>query len=470
MTGNKEAIKSVLGAMLLEDTDAIDTALAMIDDSFMPAHDKPVFIAIKAVYARGDIPDNITVAAELRKMGKYEQVGGSVYLAELMGVAVTPANISYHLKLVYGSGMLKKLGHQCDLTKSRANQGDDYQEVIEDHNNRLDELEKTHSVIEVRTPDFDLMDDFREISKSGGIVGLPSGFKDLDILTGGFEKSNIYLVGGHSKHGKTCLVLDIFRHFVLNCGCKVGFFSIEMGRIKIKQRLICQDALVNSRLMRMGKLKNDDWARMDHTLDKFRSVKDNICFDYSADVTALDVRKIAKKMKKKMGGLDAIIIDSTEQMKNHIVDRDDLKVNEKLKELKAACKALDIPIICVHGLSPEQSHGGQKKRPNATMFKGSKNLEYIIDMALLIWRPEQVAIDAGEEPSELDKGTGKIIVGKSRNDVQGTVSLAFLSQYTSWRNLAKQNDDSIPFQRHKPVSKFTKVNGNGSNHANQYNL
>lgn len=430
---NIEAEQSVLGGILIEN-EAINKVLEILtpDDFYRDSHRK-IFNALIELSERDEPADLITTTNELRKRGQLDAIGGASYLASLIDSVPTAANIEYYARIVREKAILRKLIETSTeiITQS-------YQDRW-DVDNFLDEAEKSifeiserrvrpsfYSIREVVKTSLDAISKLYE--KKELITGVPSGFKELDKMTAGFQPSDLIIVAGRPSMGKTAFCLNIAQYAAVERKIPVAIFSLEMSKEQLVIRMLCAQSQVDGTRLRTGFLHESDWTKL--TLAAGTLYEAPIFIDDTAALSVLELRAKARRLKADCR-LGLIVIDYLQLMKGRgKAESRQQEISEISRSLKALAKELDIPVIAVSQLSrkPEERHGN---RPQLSDLRESGAIEQDADVILFVFREEVY------NRSEDNQGKAEIIIGKQRNGPIGKVDLAFLDKFTAFKDLYK---------------------------------
>lgn len=423
-----EAEQAVLGAIILEG-ESITKAIEILspEDFYREAH-KKIYNAMLVLFDKNEPIDLITITEHLKDKGELEEVGGLSYLSNLATVVPTSANIRYHAKLVREKALLRSLIRACTEIVTKV-----YEEP-EDAEEMLDYAEKlVFEISERRTnTSFYQMKDvvkhtFKMIEsmyeKKAIITGIPSGFKDLDELTSGFQPGDLIIIGGRPGMGKTAFSLNIAQHIGVDLGEPVAFFSLEMSKEQIAIRLLSSLAMVNASALRKGFISKRDWEKL--TDSAVRLSESPIYIDDSSQMSVLEIRAKARRLKMEKGKLSLIIIDYLQLMRSRTAyDRREQEISEISRSLKAMAKELKVPVIALSQLN-RSVEKTTDRRPTLANLRESGAIEQDADVIIFLYRDE---IYNKKNPA--NKGKAEIIVAKQRNGPTDTVYLTFLSDYT----------------------------------------
>jgi replicative DNA helicase len=432
---NLEAEESVLGAMLLSsDATAAAVEICSPDDFYKPAHGH-IFAAIAALFARGEPVDAVTVTDELNRSGLMEVVGDPGVLLSLQISTPSTANALHYARIVEEHALLRRLvglaGQIAEIGYS----------VPEDVAGAVDEAERlVFDVGERRTADTlvplkDLLgpslDRIEEIAAhSGTVTGVATGYNDLDHILAGLQASSLTIVGARPAMGKTSLALGMLAHVGIELQRPALLFSLEMSHLELTQRLLSSEARVDAQRMRTGRLQDADWVRVSNSLSRLSNAP--IFIDDNPNLTVMDIRGRARRLKKVQGDLALVVVDYLQLMTGRVrAENRQVEVAEISRGLKILARELECPVVALSQLS-RGLEARQDKRPMLSDLRESGSLEQDADVVLFIYREE--AYDP--EGTALDRrGMAEVIVAKHRNGPTGKADLAFLSQYARFDNI-----------------------------------
>ncbi len=429
-----EAEQSVLGGILIENYSINKvTEILKPDDFYRDSHRK-IYEALISLSERDEPADSITLTNELKNSGDLDSVGGASYVASLIDLVPTAANIEYYAKIVKEKAILRKLIQTSTdiITQSYEDRGD-----VEGF---LDEAERAIFDISenrVRPSFFPIKDvvkdSFRILErlyeKKELVTGIPSGFKDLDRMTAGFQPSDLIIVAGRPSMGKTAFCLNLAQYAAIEKKTPIAIFSLEMSKEQLVIRMLCSEAHVEGTKLRSGFLSESDWPRLTIAAGNLSDAP--IYIDDSAALTVLELRAKARRLKTERGGLGMIIVDYLQLMKGRSrVESRQQEISEISRSLKALAKELNIPLIAVSQLS-RKTEERTGNRPQLSDLRESGAIEQDADLILFIYRDEVY----NKDPDNPNRGKAEIIIGKQRNGPIGKVDLAFLDKFTSFKEL-----------------------------------
>jgi replicative DNA helicase len=431
---NLEAEESVLGSMMLsgEAIAAVTDAGVRPEDFYRRAH-RLIFEALTGLYARGEPVDIITTVEELRRRGTLEDVGGALYIHHLVETVGTPASAGHYARIVGDHALLRRLisaagdilQEAYDIPPDPADFADRAEGLVYGAHRGQDKDE----IVPLSALVHQSMEDLERLHERTGLVGMATGFKDLDELLQGLQKGNLVVVAARPGIGKSSFVTNVARNVAVDTGKPVALFSLEMSRMEIGMRLLCGEARVPQDKVRRAMVAPEDWGRIvegAETLDRAP-----IWIVDSGNVTILDIRSKARKLAARSEGLGLIIVDYLQLMTSHQrVESRQQEIAEISRSLKLLAKELDIPVIAVSQLNRDPERRTDK-RPQLADLRESGAIEQDSDVVMFIHREDVYNRD---DPSV--KGIADVIVAKHRNGPTDTVRLTFRGDLTQFLDYA----------------------------------
>lgn len=434
---NVDAEASLLGAMLLS-RDAIGPAVETLsgDQFYVPAHGY-VFDAIASLYGAGEPADPVTVAEELTRAGLLEQVGGPQRLLELQMSTPAASNAARYALIVEEHSMLRRLiGVAGDIVELGYSRPEDVVKTIDEAEAMMFQIaerrvvDSTKPIRELLDANLDRLEELYE--QGNAITGLPTGYVDFDELLSGLQPSNLVVVGARPSMGKTAFALGMAANAALEAQRPVLFFSLEMGHLELTQRLLCSDARVDSQRMRNGNLSEDDWPKITRAVGKLGEAP--IWIDDNPNLTVMEIRAKARRLKSRLGDLGLIVVDYLQLMSGRRnAENRQVEVSEMSRGLKILARELETPIVALSQLS-RGLESRTDKRPMLADLRESGSIEQDADVVAFLYRDEVY------NPESPDIGSAEVIVAKHRNGPTGTVRLAWLSNYTRFANMSRYQD------------------------------
>lgn len=425
---NLEAEQSVLGAILLDNA-AMAKAMEIIteDDFYRTAHRK-IYTAMLDLSEQGEVIDQITLTEHLKIKGELESVGGSAYLAELVQVVPTAANIKYHCRIIRDKALLRGLIGISTEVISRGYDGtasvDDLLDYAERSVFSLAQGKLGRSFTRLKDiikESLDLVDALHKRGKS--VTGVPTGFHDLDELTAGLQPSDLVVIAGRPSMGKTSLALGIAQHAAIKHNHKVGIFSLEMSKEQLVLRMLSSEASVDSHGLRIGKLQKEDWWRLAEAAGRLEQAP--IFIDDTGALTVQQMRGKARRLKAECG-LDLLVVDYLQLMQGRSdAESRQQEISDISRSLKALAKELHVPVVALSQLS----RAVESRKPPIPMLadlRESGAIEQDADVVIFIYRDEVY------NPDSEEKGIAQIMVKKHRNGPTGDVKLTFLDKFAKF--------------------------------------
>lgn len=431
-----QAEQSVIGGMMLS-KDAIADVIAEVKgiDFYRPAHET-IFDAITDLYGRGEPADAITVADELTKRGELARIGGQAYLHQIIASVPTAANAGYYAQIVAERAVLRRLvdaGTRI-VQMGYGDEGGDVEDIVnaaqaevyavadkrggEDYVRLGDVIEATADEIEQAS------------GTDGQMVGVPTGFSELDGLTNGLHPGQMIVIAARPAMGKSTLGMDIIRSAAIHHNMTAAFFSLEMGRTEITMRLLSAEAGIQLQHMRKGQMRDEDWTRLATTMGRVSDAP--LFIDDSPNMSLMEIRAKARRLKQRHD-LKIIAIDYLQLMSSgKRVESRQQEVSEFSRALKLLAKELEVPVIAISQLNrgPEQR---TDKRPQMADLRESGSIEQDADMVILLHRDDYFNKDSEKA------GEAEIIVAKHRAGPTADITVAFQGHYSRFKDMGGQN-------------------------------
>ncbi|HEY7769193.1 replicative DNA helicase [Longimicrobium sp.] len=438
-----EAELAVLGGMLI-DADALTKAIEVVDDTmFYREGNRRAFRAMQRIFERGDVIDALTLAEDLRNHGDLESVGGMQFIASIMDAVPTAANIEYHAKIVREKALLRRLIEAATtIIQDTYDNPGEVDELLDKAEHKIFEVAQTHDrkgfvwIKEILWPTFEKIEALQNNNSS--VTGVPTGFADLDELTAGFQPSDLIIVAARPSMGKTAFTLNIAQHAAISAKKPVAFFSLEMSKESLVQRVLCAEARVDASRLRRGRLLDDEYARLATAAGYLNTAP--IYIDDSAGISVLEMRAKARRLKSDRQDLSLIIVDYLQLMtggKGKTENRQQ-EVSEISRGLKALAKELDVPVVALSQLSRAVEQRPDK-RPMMSDLRESGAIEQDADLIMFLYRPEYYFGPTDKEGNNIE-GRAEVIIGKQRNGATGTVQMMFLKEFTRFESYSPRND------------------------------
>ena len=436
---NIEAEQAVLGAMLISKEAIAEAAQTLEPEDFYREAHRIVFEAMLDLSYKNQAVDNLTVVEQLNKTNQLEKVGGIALVTALANTVPTAANVGFYAKIVKEKALMR---HLINTSTAIAAMG---YEDAEDPDAIIDKAGKM--ILEVasnrKTGDFTpikkiVIDTFSRIEglyeSKGGLTGLPTGFKDLDKLTAGLQPSDLILVAARPSMGKTAFTLNIAAHVAVKENKPVAFFSLEMSKEQLMQRLLCAEGLIESQRLRVGDLDEQDWQRLIAAADKFS--KAPLFIDDTPGITIMELRSKARRLQQEKG-LSLVLIDYLQLMQGRSSRSNDSRqqeISEISRSLKSLARELNVPVIALSQLS-RSVESRQIKKPMLSDLRESGSLEQDADIVMFLYREDYYNTETE------NKNITDVIVAKHRNGPVDTIQLFFHKEFTKFADLLRSADN-----------------------------
>ncbi len=352
---NLQAEESLLGAMLLsKDAIAVASESLTADDFYKPAHGH-VFDAITALHGAGEPADPVTVAEELNRAGLLDAVGGAATLVSLQANTPAVSNAGRYAKIIEELALLRRLISVAgEIAEMSYDLPDDVTKTIDRAETLVFEVAQ-HRVTDTLAPIHDLLDanlDRLEhlYERGEAVTGTPTGFVDLDDLLSGMQPNALYIIGARPSAGKTALALNIASNAALEASRPVLLFSLEMSQLELTQRMLCAEARVDSKKLRTGHLTEQDWSKIAHATGRLAEA--DIWIDDNPNLTIMEIRSKARRLKSRVGDLGLVVVDYLQLMTGRSsAESRQVEVSEISRGLKILARELECPVIALSQLS-----------------------------------------------------------------------------------------------------------------------
>ncbi len=437
-----EAEISTLGSLML-DKDAIFRVVDSLSpaDFYKPVH-RDIYEAMMDLFEHRDPVDILSVTSRLREKEKLEEIGGSTYLTTLVNAVPTATHMEHYASVVKRKRLLRDLiSASQDIAQLGYREADDVERLIDEAEQKIFGIAQ-HSLRQeffaMREALEEAWERIERIHRDhNALRGVPTGFEELDNLLGGLQKSDLVVLAARPSLGKTSLALDIARNAAL-LGHPVGFFSLEMSRDQVTDRLIAAQGNIDLWRLRTGRLRSggedNDFVRIQQAM---ASLSDSPLFlDDSASPTVIELRAKARRLQAKHK-LALIVIDYLQLIKGHQNTESRVQeVSEISRSLKAMAKELNIPVLALSQLSR-----GVEMRPSAipklSDLRESGSIEQDSDVVMFIYREDKVRENSDK------KNIAEIRIEKHRNGPTGKMDLYFLEESASFRSIAKHFEETL---------------------------
>ncbi|HLG76692.1 MAG TPA: replicative DNA helicase [Ktedonobacteraceae bacterium] len=429
---NIEAECGVLGSIII-DPDAIVQVSDFLqaEDFYRDAH-RMIYEVIIHLYQNGEPADFITICDELERRNQLEDVGGASYITSLINQVPTSGNVEYYGHIVERTSTLRRLIHAAGQIAAIAYEESDADVALDKAEQLIFNISQRHSRSDFSSMEEILADYMTRLeqlnARRGTIVGVPTGFTDLDRLTGGLQKSDLIILAARPGIGKTSLALSLAHNAAVKYKHSVAIFSLEMSKEQLAQRLLSMDAGIDQQRMRTGWIEEHEWQLIVEASDKLAEA--SIWIDDTAGISTMEMRSKARRLQTEHG-VDLIIVDYLQLMQANVSKRSENRVQEVSeisRSLKGLARELNIPVMAAAQLS-RSVESRQSKVPQLSDLRESGSIEQDSDIVMFIYR------DDAYNPESERKNIANVIVAKHRNGPVGEISLYFQPNQTRFRDL-----------------------------------
>ncbi|MBQ8299972.1 MAG: replicative DNA helicase [Clostridia bacterium] len=425
-----EAEQAVLGSMLV-DKDAVLTVLEILkpEDFYRNEHAE-IYGAILDLYEAGKPIDLLTLKEQLRLRGKYDVINGFEYLASLTNPMYSISNVENYANIVWEKSILRKLIKASNkISKESYEAHDDATAITERAEKEIFNIvqRKSSSYALIKDVLVDTFNNLEELAtREDGVVGIPSGFIDLDNRTLGFMPGQLVIVAARPAMGKSAFALNILANASIRAKKSVVYFSLEMSKEELTSRILASEAMVDSTKIRSGKLEDEDWISLTNASGTLSEAK--IILDDTSGFTPIELRAKCRKLKMEYD-IGLIVIDYLQLMDaSRVSTSRQADISEISRSLKVLAREIGVPIIALSQLSraPEQR---PDHRPMLSDLRESGSIEQDADIVMFLYRDDYY------NPETEKKNVAEVIVAKNRGGSTGTTELLWLNQYTKFVNL-----------------------------------
>lgn len=429
---NVEAEQSVLGAMLIDDG-AIADVLEIIETHwFYEDTHRRIYQAVLDLYNERKNVDLITLSNKLRDSGDLDRVGGQTYLSHLAEIVPTAANVSYYAQIVKEKGILRTLIKNATQIVTECYEGrTKVDEVLDKAETLIFEVadirhqQSAEPIKDLVKKSIEKIDQLYQRKQK--VTGIETGFVDFDRMTSGLQESDLIILAGRPSMGKSAFAGSIIENIGIAQKKSVAFFSLEMSKEQLVQRMLCSQAKIDAHKVRTGSLAASDWPLLTKAAGKLSESK--IIIDDTPAISSLELRAKARRLKAQYD-IQMIVLDYLQLMRGHAHSESrQQEISEISRSLKALARELKVPILALSQLS-RAVESRQDHRPQLSDLRESGAIEQDADVVILLMREEYY------NPTEENQGKAEVIIGKQRNGPVGTIRLAFLKEFVRFENLA----------------------------------
>jgi replicative DNA helicase len=435
---NLDAEQSVLGAILLSDRAlyALVIEEGLRPEDFYRERHGLIYEAMLGLYNESVPVDVLTVTDRLRQLGRLDDVGGAVVVDELTGIVPAAGHARRYAQIVRENALLRRLlSSTYEIQESVLSHRAAPRELVEQAEKAMLEVARDDRQKDFRKIEEVLHEELEKLhtlSREGtSLTGTPSGFKDLDEITGGFQPGNLIIIAARPAMGKSALVCNIAENAAIEYGKPVALFSLEMAEAELAQRFVASQARIKGDELRKGRVSEQRWPKILKASQRLAAAP--LWVDDSSDVGMLEIRAKARRLHTQFaaeGGLGLIVIDYLQLMRTDSrYDSRVTAVGELSRGLKILARELGVPVIALSQLSRAVEQRSPKK-PQLSDLRESGNLEQDADLVMFLYRDDYYEKDS-ERPGEAD-----LIIAKHRNGATDDVVLTFQKEFPKFMNYA----------------------------------
>jgi len=429
--------RALLGSIMLNANAMYDVADIIYADSFYASKHRTIFDAMLSLYGKGEPIDLVSLSAKLKERKQLDTIGGSAYLTELVSAAPSTTSAGHYARVVQTKHMLRSLIEAAATIGELGYQEDrEVENIIDEAQSAVFSIANSPTLRKFVTLKDTLSEAWERLEalhkKKGSLRGIPTGFKDLDNLLAGLQKSDLIILAARPSMGKTALALDIARQTAVGHGTPVGIFSLEMSTQQLVDRMLASEARVNSWRLRTGRLTtDDDFTRLQEGMERLSEAP--IYIDDKPGNTVLQMRSVARRMKSEKG-LGLVIVDYLQLIIPAGTRANDSlvqQVTEISRALKGMARELDVPVLALSQLS--RAIETRRGRPRLSDLRDSGSIEQDADVVMFIHRDDKMN-DNSDRPN-----IAEILVEKHRNGPIGKIELFFDEEKATF-NPVEKND------------------------------
>lgn len=415
---NLEAEESVLGALLIDHEAIVAVAELLKPDFFYDQHHQAIYQAVIELYSEREPIDIVTVSTRLKKNKKLKEIGGTEELAKLANAVPTSSHIREYAKLVKDACIKRRLislGVELnDLAFDEAKRTEEILDTAEQHIFSLSQTQIEKSFIPLKDALAESFDRLDELQKNaGGLRGVPTGFVDLDSTLAGMQNSNLIILAARPGVGKTAFSLNIAAQAAVQYKKSIGYFSLEMSKEELVDRLLVGQADIDAWRLKTGRLTEDDFTRLSDAMGVLADTK--IYIDDTPGISILEMRTKARRLMAEKG-IDLIIVDYLQLMRGSGLYKDNRvqEVTEISQGLKNIARELKVPVLSLAQLSRAVENRGGSKQPQLSDLRESGSIEQDADVVMFLYREDEDVRDVV-----------KLAVAKHRNGALRSIDLYF---------------------------------------------
>lgn len=440
--------QAVLGAMMLEKNAINDTIDILTPASFYDPKHFYIYKAIRELFGNSNPIDLLTVTNKLRNEGELELSGGAVYISQLTNRVASAAHAEYHARIISQKYIQREIIRMCsEVLKDAYEETTDVFDLLGKAEKDLFAIAENNMKKNVDVMQNVVREAIMEIEKASkntdGISGVPTGFRDLDKLTSGWQRSDMIVIAARPAMGKTAFILSMARNTAVDYGMGVAIFSLEMSSVQLVKRLIASESKISAEKLRKGDLAEHEFQQLHTRISKLAVAP--IYIDDTPGISIFDLRAKCRRLKMQYD-IQMVVIDYLQLMTaggGKGQGNREQEISSISRSIKEIAKELNIPVIALSQLSRSVETRGGDKRPILSDLRESGAIEQDADIVSFIYRPEYYDLHQNED-GESNKGVGEIIIAKHRNGATDNVRLRFIGEFARFENLDSFGSDFEP--------------------------
>jgi len=428
-----EAEMCMLASMLL-DKEMIGNIVQIVDrEALYQADHQIIFDIVVKLYEQNRAIDAVILRDELKKRNLYEEVGGTEYIAAILGKVPSSAHGVHYAGIVREKALLRQLiAASNDILRDAYAPHEKADLVLDKAEKKIFEIAQ-QKVSGAMVPMEKVLHEVFEMIDSGGKRGIETGFFELDDMLNGLQSGEMIIVAARPSMGKTAFAMNIVEHVAADNRLPCAVFSLEMSKQQLAQRMLCSRGNIDAHKLRKGLLQSHEFAHLANVVGEL--AKAQIWVDDSPGLTVLELRAKARRLKLQHD-IKLLMIDYMQLMDNPGPDSRQQQISEISRGIKAVARELNIPVVCLSQLN-RASEGRDGHRPRMSDLRESGSIEQDADVIMLLHREDYYRMS---EPDFQPDNIAEIIIAKQRNGPTGTVKLTFLNKATRFENLSAQSD------------------------------
>ena len=437
----KELEEAVLGAVMIEQNAINDISDILKDESFYVDSHQRIWRAIRLLYQNQAPIDLLTVTEQLKKNGELEAAGGPFYIAQLTNKIGSAANVEYHARLIAEKYIQRQLiSTSTDVIKDAYEDTTDVFELLDRAEKNLFSIAENNLKRNSEAISDLLMEELKEIdvrmnNTEDHLNGVPSGFFDLDKMTGGWQRSDLIIVAARPAMGKTAFTLALARNAAIDHKKPIAIFSLEMSSVQLVQRMISMETQIPSDKIRRGNLEEYEYRILTSKIDNLKNAQ--LFIDDTPAINVFELRSKCRRLKQQHD-IQMIIIDYLQLMSGTVDGKGngnrEQEISQISRSLKGLAKELGIPVIALSQLSRAVETRGGDKKPILSDLRESGAIEQDADIVIFLYRGEYYGLEQDAEGNPV-KDIAEVIVAKHRNGPVGSVRTRFINKFAKFENL-----------------------------------